>query len=130
MSRSSKAAYSMGQLTVDRLLPNQVTITKSSQTQGTSITTAVTHNAPAGTIKTVSTNLATGGTARFTVNNSFVQPSSLVLANITNYSVSATQGSPSVFVSNVTQGSFSIVLKNLDWTYPLGGNVSIGYRVL
>lgn len=116
-------------LTVNRKATiNELSISKSSITQGTAITSGVTINTPAGFISTVSSTLVTHGSVSFAVTNGYVDASSLVLANVVNYA--GTNGTPSVIVEDVTQGSFNITLRNSHVNNPLNGVVKIGYTVL
>jgi hypothetical protein len=110
------------------LSAGQIALGKSSVTQLTSITTGVTLNASAGVITTVSSTLAADTSATFTITNSNVQASSLVLANVVNYS--GTQGAPVLRVQNVTGGAFSVVLRNVDDTDALNGIMKIAFIVL
>jgi hypothetical protein len=79
-------------------------------TQGTSITTAVTVNALNGIVTTVSSTLAVSAKIFFTVNNSNVVAGSKILVSV-EYDEAAT-GTPIVAVSDITTGSFKIVLSN------------------
>jgi len=106
----------------------RLSIDKGSITQGTSITTGVTLNKPAGIITTVSTTLATRGNTSFTVTNNYVSSDTLVLASILNYSGS--NGQPTVRANTVTDGSFNITLSNADDISALNGAVKIGYTLL
>jgi len=125
----SKVFKKYGALEVSGLSElNKVNVTKATVGQLTNISTAVSINASAGIISTVSTTLTTNGTALFAVSNSHVEPESVVLANIVNYS--GNQGAPSVRVQSITQGSFSVSLRNGSWTDALNGVVKVGYLVL
>lgn len=85
-------------------------------TQGTSITTAVTVDANNGIITTVSSTLAANAKTSFTVNNSVVTTASKILVSV-EYDEAAT-GIPVVGVSDITTGSFKVVLSN-------GGNAAL-----
>ena len=102
MSRLSK--------TFAQINSDEVNITKSTVTQLTNITTAVTINSSAGVITTVSSTLASNTSASFTVNNSKVDANSVVLANVSNYSGT---GNPVLHIHSVSAGSFQIVLRNV-----------------
>ncbi len=78
-------------------------------TQATNISTAVTINADAGEITTVSSTLAIDSNASFTVNNSFVKSGSIILLT----PLYAGNGSPIPSISSQTDGSFVLKLKNL-----------------
>lgn len=97
-------------------------------TQATNINTAVTINKAAGIITTVTSTLATNGNASFSVNNSEVRSDSVVLGNIVNYN--GTQGAPFARIQNVTSGSFTVALRNVDDINPLNGSVKFAYSVL
>lgn len=107
---------------------NKILLPKNKVSQVTAITSGVTLNSPSGIILTTTANLATNGNTSFVVSNSHVNTGSIILANQIGYSGS--QGAPFVSVRNVTQGSFSINLKNVDTINPLNGNISIAYAVL
>jgi len=85
-------------------------------TQGSSITTAVTVNTLNGVVTTVSSTLAANAKTFFTVNNSNVVAGSKILVSV-EYDEAAT-GIPVVGVSDITTGSFKIVLSN-------GGNAAL-----
>lgn len=126
MSRVNKR---FGSLTVDHLATlGQLSLDKTSMTQATAITSGVTLNAPSGFITTVSTTLATNGSASFSVTNDNIKASSMVLANIVDYTGS--NGIPSVIVDNITTGSFSVVLRNSHINNPLNGAVKLGFLSL
>jgi hypothetical protein len=84
---------------------------KGTVTQIGSTTTAVTLNASSGVITTFAQTLATGGKSIFTVNNSVVTASSVILVSA-QYGAAA---APLVYVSNTSAGSFEITITN-----PLG----------
>ena len=85
-------------------------------TQGTSITTTVTANTLNGVITTVSSTLAANAKTYFTVSNTNVVAGSRILVSV-EYNKAAT-GIPVVGVSDITTGSFRIVLSN-------GGNAAL-----
>jgi hypothetical protein len=98
-------------------------------TQLTSISTGVTLNKTSGTITTVSTVLASSAFAIFTVTNSTVSATSLVSAQITDYSIAYSGGGhPHVNVDNISAGSFDIVLMNSGGS-ALGGILKIQFTV-
>jgi len=114
----------------DFVSANEISIRKATVTQATAITSGVTLNSPAGVITTFSSAnlLSTNGNASFSVNNSFVNSDSLVLGNIVNYAGST--GAPVARVQGVTNGSFSVVIRNVDDVYPLNGAIKFGYSIL
>ena len=81
---------------------------KGTVTQATSITTAVTLNTLSGVITSVSSTLASLGEATFTVNNSLVKSTSVVLVS-TEYTGA---GNADVTVGAVANGSFTITIAN------------------
>jgi len=96
--------------------PLQTLYNTGNVTQGTSITTAVTVNALNGVITTVSSTLAANAKTFFTVNNSNVTANSRILVSV-EYDEAAT-GIPSLGVSDITTGSFKVVIGN-------GGNAAL-----
>jgi hypothetical protein len=97
-------------------------------TQGTSITTDVTGNySQFGSVLTVSTNLATQGSASFSIMNAFINSNSKIISNIVNY---VGTGLPSVYVSSASTGIFNMTLQNNSISDPLNGTVEIGYMAL
>jgi hypothetical protein len=81
---------------------------KGTVTQITSATTAVTLNTASGVITTFAQSLLTGAENTFTVNNSLVTASSVIL-------VSAQQtgaGTPLVIVESIAAGTFQITITN------------------
>jgi hypothetical protein len=79
-------------------------------TQATSITTGVTCNAMTGVITTVSQTVAAGAEAEFTVTNSQVAATDVVVACIKTHT---SGGTFAVDVSAVAAGSFKLRLTNL-----------------
>jgi hypothetical protein len=79
-------------------------------TQATNISTAVTCNAYSGVITTVSQTVAAGAEAEFTVNNSQVAATDVVVACIKTHT---SAGDFIVGVSAVAAGSFKLRLTNL-----------------
>lgn len=96
-------------------------------TQATSITTGVTLNKQSGVITTVSSTLAAQGSATFTVTNSTVTASSVVL-------VSANYGGAGIAVASVNaapgSGSFVVRIDNAHGTNALNGVIRIHFVVL
>lgn len=90
-------------------------------TQATSITTGVTCNAMSGVITTVSQTVAAGAEAEFTVTNSQVAATDVVVACIKTYT---SAGAFDVSVSAVAAGSFKLRLTNLD-AAAAGNNVLV-----
>lgn len=132
MAESGNIHRTYGALTVNGSSNlNSIRLTsKSSITQGSTLNTAVTLDSPAGFISTLNTSgelLTTLGSAAFTVNNAFVKSDSIVLSNIVNF---AGAGVPNIRVGSVTDGSFGIVLRNVDWINPLTGSIKIAFSIL
>ena len=84
-------------------------VAPASVTQGTSKSTGVTINAAAGQIVTNAASLAATTAVSFTVTNSQVAATDVVLATIAS---GATAGAYSVFVDAVAAGSFRVSLYN------------------
>lgn len=130
MAESGNISYTLGALTVKGTSNlNSIRLTsKSSITQGTSLTTAVTLDSPCGFVTTLNTSgLTTLGSAAFTVNNVHVRSDSIVHSNIVDFSGA---GVPNIRVGSVADGSFLIVLRNVDWINPLTGTIKIGFSIL
>ena len=87
-----------------------VTSGQTAVTQATSITTGVTCNALSGVITTVSQTVAGGAHAEFTVTNSEVAATDVVVACIKTHT---SAGDFIVGVSAVAAGSFKLRLTNL-----------------
>lgn len=111
------------------ITPESVTIEKGTVTQITSINTGVTVNAAAGVITTFLADTLADNTDVFTVTNSSVTATSVVLTNIQDYA--GTTGLPNVVVDNVAAGSFDIVIQNAGVAASvLDGVLQIGFAVL
>lgn len=90
-------------------------------TQATNISTAVTCNAYSGVITTVSQTIAAGAEGEFTVNNSLVRATDVVLVCIKTHT---SAGDFIAAVSAVADGSFKIRLTNLN-AATAGNNVLV-----
>lgn len=101
---------------------------KGTVTQATSITTGVTLNARNGIITTVSSTLAADTEATFTVTNSAVVAGSNVILGVTYPAASA--GTPVANVGAISNGSFTVVLTNVNPSNALNAVVKIGFVVL
>jgi microcompartment protein CcmK/EutM len=102
---------------------------KGSITQGTSLATGVTLNAHAGKITTWDLATVTShGRATFTVTNSAVSATSIVMANLVDFTGS-TNRYLHCGVDNIGAGSFDIVLMNSSG-YTLDGTVVLGFMVV
>lgn len=105
--------------------------TKGVVTQITSISTGVVINDQTGTITTVNATLLGNTSVSFTVTNNQVLSTSVVLANITNYSGTyATDGFPQINIGAVVPGVFVIHLQNVHLTNALNGILKISFAVL
>lgn len=105
----------IGQTDITTEIAGDFLLVHGTVTQITSITTGVTTNAPSGIITTV-TNLS-GITAQtsatFTVTNSSVLATSVIVANVVDYAGTyITNGTPVVNVDNIGAGTFDVVLIN------------------
>ena len=105
-----------------------IELKKGSVTQITSPTTAVTANASAGVITTVSETLAAGASVLFTVNDSFVLATSVVSLTLDDSAI--TTGVAVVRLAGVTAGSFVIKVTNTHATQALNNVLKIHYVVL
>jgi len=79
--------------------------------QATSITTGVTLSTISGIIKTVSSTLATGAVATFTVTNTIVKATSTILVSA-QYAASGSNGNVNVQVNTISAGSFAVTVSN------------------
>ena len=96
-------------------------------TQATSITTGVTANALTGVITTVSQTVAAGAEAEFTVTNSEVAATDVVVACIKTHT---SAGAFAVDVSAVAAGSFKLRLTNLHASAAGDNELLINFLVL
>ncbi len=100
---------------------------KKAVSQSGAITSGVTLNGEAGTITTTTANTATSGTSAFTVTNSFVSGGHKIFAAISDYDGA---GLPGLFVKNITQGSFQVVISNAHPTAALNASLDIFFAVI
>lgn len=96
-------------------------------TQGTSISTGVTCSAYSGVITTVSQSVAAGAEAEFTVTNTKVKATDVVVACIKTHT---SAGDFIVGVSAVADGSFKLRLTNLHATTAGNNVLVINFAVL
>lgn len=100
----------------------------STVTQITSISTAVTINAPTGTITTFAAGAAAGAEdGPFTVNCSPCAATDIPVVAIKSYGGT---GTPQVFVSAVAAGSFAITITNLHASSALNAAIVISYALI
>lgn len=123
MAAQSKSQVSGGTFTTDTLLA-KVAVTSDSATaanghvtgaggavtQTTSRTTGVTLSKPCGAITTDTSSLAAGAEATFTVTNTLVAATDVVLVSLKTPSAT---GFSVPFVTTTAAGSFNITLSNL-----------------
>ena len=95
-------------------------------TQLTAITTAVTVNAHNGIITTVSSTLAGGSNAAFTVNNSKVTTASKILLTVDHPGA----GIPVLITETITNGSFDIRIYNVSAATAFNSTLKISYLIL
>ncbi len=108
-------------------LKNFIISDKGAVTQITSITTAVTLNNRQGIITTVSSILAPDSYTGFTLNNSNITTSSLIVVSIVGYTGT---GIPSVIVQTLFAGQAVIKITNSHATEALSQPLNIGFQVL
>lgn len=96
-------------------------------TQLTSAVTAVTINAASGAITTVAQNIAAAGEVQFTVNNSMVAATDVILLSIKSGS---TGGTTIARVTAVADDSFQITLANLHASVAETGTLVINFAVI
>jgi hypothetical protein len=97
-------------------------------TQASTITTAVTLNKVCGTITTVSSTLATGVDATFTLTNSTIAATDVVVASVKSYGGTA-DGIPVVAVTATAAGSCKINIRNTGAT-TLDAVILINFAVI
>ena len=95
-------------------------------TQITAISTAVTVNAHNGIITTVSSTLAGGSNAAFTVNNSKVTTASKILLTVNHPGA----GIPVLITETITNGSFDIRIYNVSAATAFNNTLKISYLIL
>lgn len=96
-------------------------------TQGTSVTTGVTCSALSGVITTFAQSAAAGGEAEFTVTNTLVSATDVVVACIKTHT---SAGSFIVATSAVADGSFKLHLTNLHAATAGNGVLVINFVVI
>jgi hypothetical protein len=107
---------------------NSVNLGQKTVTQATNISTSVTINGASGVITTVSATTGGGSTDSFTVNNTAVSSTSVVQANLCDYSGSSLP--PVVSVSSVSNGSFVLNITNYGSILnPLNGVLKIAFLI-
>ena len=107
------------------MLANDVLITKSTVTQITSDSTAVTINYSAGVITTYSLALTEDESTSFTVNSTYCNSDSVVLVTVANHQGN---GLPAVRVGTIANGSFVITITNISDT-TMNAVIKIGFVI-
>jgi len=122
-----------GSLTTGNITLTQgrsVNLGRAATSQTTSFTNGVTINSASGVITTVAATTAAGSSESFTVTNSTVSTSSVVLASIGDYSGTYdTNGIPLLYVDSISNGSFSIRVYNAGASNALNGTLKIKFIV-
>jgi hypothetical protein len=111
----------------DGINPDKVVITKSNITQITAITTGVTVAGTAGVITTVSTTVAAGSNASFTVTAPDCLSTSVVQLTVDD---SATAGLAKLNVQTVADGSFVVNITNVHSTNAFNNVIKIHYLIV
>lgn len=101
-----------------------VTFPKTTVTQLTSDVTTVIANESAGVITTFASTLAAGASSTFTVTNSVIATTSVVVAGIAGYTGT---GTPVVRVSSVSADAFTLTLTNAHASAALNAVVKISF---
>ncbi len=109
---------------------NNSTLVSSNSVKGSTIqvgalTSGVTLNKPLGTIKTVSSNLAAGASAIFTITNSYVNPNSIITLTVH----SSTTGTPYIYVYSIGAGSFNVRICNINAVQTFNAPLNISYII-
>lgn len=106
-------------------------VQKANVSQATSITTGVTANGSSGIITTQAASTAANGASTFTLTNSAIKAESIVFAHIVAYSGTyATNGTPTIAVDTIADGSCDIVIMNGAAVNALAGTFQIAFAVL
>lgn len=106
--------------------PLQAVYDSANVTQLTAISTAVTVNAHNGIITTVSSTLAGGSNAAFTVNNSKVTTASKILLTVDHPGA----GIPVLITEALANGSFDIRIYNVSAATAFNNTLEISYLIL
>lgn len=109
MSSRTSSIRKFGKVIAEDTDINKLQLDKVAVTQAVNITTAVTCDAAAGVITTQAASAGTDGSHTFTVNNSYVVSSSVVIVSICNY---GGNGLPIVRTNAISNGSFTITISN------------------
>jgi hypothetical protein len=111
--------------------PGSVNVGDATVAQATNVNTAVTINGASGVITTQSASTAAvSAEVGFTVTNSAVASTSVVLARVVAYSGTYhTNGQPDCEVTAVSGGSFNIRIVNRDTANALSGTMKLHFLV-
>lgn len=112
--------------TVNNFVSYGLVVAKGIVTQITSISTAVTTSGSAGVITTVSSTLAAGASASFTVTNALATTGSVIGLTIDG---SSSTGTAIVSVKNVANGSFQVTITNVHATAAFNNVIRIHYTI-
>ena len=124
MSQSRLVNKSFGSLSLG-VVQDDVTTSKGTVTQDTSLVTSVTCNSEAGVITTVSATTAAGASETFTVNCNEVTTGSVVVVCVAGYAGST--GVPNLRMGNLASGSFTITVTNVHATAALNGVLKVSF---
>lgn len=109
---------------------NILTGSNGTKTQITSSTTGVTLDGSSGAITTVTFTTAALTNNVFTLTNSYILSTSIVVASITSYSGTiVTDGIPSLYLSNITNGTIDVNITNVHPVNALNGILIISFIV-
>ncbi len=100
---------------------------KGTVTQITAITTGVTLNKQSGLITTVSSTLAAGANASFTVTNSKCFSDSVIMLTVDD---SASAGLAKLNVQNIANGSFKVNITNIHGANAFNNVIKIHFSII
>lgn len=100
---------------------------KGTVTQLTAITTGVTLNKQSGVITTVSSTLAAGSNASFTVTNSKCFSDSVIMLTVDD---SASAGLAKLNVQNIANGSFKVNITNIHGANAFNNVIKIHFTII
>jgi len=127
-SAADTIGFTSGGTNVANLGPTGLKLAKTTVTQGTNISTTVVVNAPTVVLTTQGATAAANATNSFTVTNSAVAATDLVLISILDYA--GTTGKPVVTLDAKGTGTFNVVITNVDSTNALNGALTLAIVVL
>lgn len=122
---SGSEAATLYQVSGNNNVPTPGTVTQTGN-----IVDPVTLNTKVGAVTTIANpNIAGDASNVFTVNNALVTSSSVVLANVIDFTTFDTNGSPSISIEDITNGAFDIRIHNMDPATAINAAVTIGFVV-